>query len=68
MEKVTPRKGAKMKVKRLQPNAQYLFGGKVGEITKALKDCQELNPLAVGGNSFNSSGRGGNSLFYSNRG
>ena len=40
-------KGAREQVKELNPSTQYLFGGQVSEVSKDLKDSEELNPLAV---------------------
>ena len=39
-------------MKELPPTNEFLFGGKVGELCKHMKDSAELNPLASYGSSF----------------
>ena len=47
LQRVKEEKGAREQVKGLNPSTQYLFGGQVSEVSKDLKDSEELNPLAV---------------------
>ena len=47
IDKITPKKGAKSMIKRLQPKRGFLFGGKVAEITKALKSSQKVSPKLI---------------------
>jgi hypothetical protein len=63
LKKIGNNKGAKNSVKRLQPSAQFLFGGKVGDVTKDLKASEELNPL-YGKYSKNGGVGSKNSTFY----
>ena len=63
LKKIGNNKGAKNSVKRLQPSAQFLFGGKVGDVTKDLKASEELNPLS-GKYSKNGGVGSKNSTFY----
>ena len=67
LDKITQQKGARSICKKLNPTNALLFGGKLGEVAKNLKDSGQLNPLAVTwkkpnkfqGN-FKRSGYGGN--------
>ena len=52
-EKIMPIKGARTMIKRLLPDGKFLFGGKKGEITKAIKNSQEVNTLNDYINYFN---------------
>ena len=52
LQGVTQVKNTRAIVKRLQPSESFLFGGKLAEVSKNLKDAAQLNPLS------NSRGRG----------
>ena len=49
---------ARAQVRELHPSTEFLFGGKVGELCKHLKDSAELNPLASYGGGYSKRGRG----------
>jgi len=59
---ITDWKNTRTIVKRLAPSDEYLFGGKLAEVSKNLKDSTQLNPLSSGrGKGFNTwNNRGGN--------
>ena len=73
--KVTQEKNARQIIKRLDSSTRYLFGGKIGEVSRNLKDQDQINPLTNrfkttprgGGSGWVARGRGGYSG-YSNRG
>ena len=54
LQGVTQVKNTRAIVKRLQPSESFLFGGKLAEVSKNLKDAAQLNPLS------NYRGRGNN--------
>ena len=43
---MTEWKNARQIVKKLAPSSKYLFGGKLAEVAKNLKDSVQLNPLS----------------------
>merc|ERR1719318_736222 len=63
--RVTQEKNARQIIKRLDPSTRYLFGGKIGEVSKTLKDQDQINPLA---NKFKSNPRGGGAGYNYSRG
>ena len=54
--RVTQQKNARQIIKRLEPSTRYLFGGKIGEVSKNLKDQDQINPLV---NKFKNTRGGG---------
>ena len=46
LQNITLVKNTRSIVKRLPPSDSYLFGGKLAEVSKNLKDAAQLNPLA----------------------
>ena len=74
--RITEHKNARSIVKRLNPSTRFLFGNKMGDVSRNLKDSEQLNPLASttkfrtsykgsgGSNQWFSKGRGS----YSSRG
>ena len=54
--RVTQEKNARQIIKKLEPSTRYLFGGKIGEVSKNLKDQDQINPLAT---KFKNNPRGG---------
>ena len=52
LQGITQVKNTRAIVKRLQPSDSFLFGGKLAEVSKNLKDAAQLNPLS------NSRGKG----------
>ena len=63
--RVTQEKNARQIIKRLDPSTRYLFGGKIGEVSKTLKDQDQINPLV---NKFKSNPRGGGAGYNYSRG
>ena len=45
LQNITMVKNTRSIVKRLPPSDNYLFGGKLAEVSKNLKDAAQLNPL-----------------------
>ena len=46
MSNMNEKKAVRANVRRLPPSTDYLFGGKVTEVAKDLKDSMMLDPLA----------------------
>ena len=44
--RITEHKNARSIVKRLNPSTRFLFGNKMGDVSRNLKDSEQLNPLA----------------------
>ena len=57
LKRIGEQKGARAQAKELAPTTEFLFGGKVKDISMDLKASQELNPLAIV--PFNNNKRGG---------
>ena len=57
LKRIGEQKGARAQAKELSPTTEFLFGGKVKDLSMDLKASQELNPLAIV--PFNNSKRGG---------
>jgi len=64
--RITEHKNARSIVKRLNPSTRFLFGNKLGDVSRNLKDSEQLNPLASS-TKFKTSfrGSGGSSSWYS---
>ena len=55
---MTEWKNTRQIVKRLAPSSEHLFGGKLAEVAKNLKDSAQLNPLSSAPRFGLGSGRG----------
>ena len=47
LKRIGEQKGARAQAKELPPTTEFLFGGKVKDLSMDLKASQELNPLAI---------------------
>ena len=61
LARVTQDKNARQIVKRLDPSTRFLFGGKIGEVSKNLKDQDQINPIVQKFKPRGGTGYGGNS-------